>query len=335
MAYRIRKINSSTRDTARVVAGAAFASGAQIQAIDVGPDGTIYAADYANHVVYKIFEDGRVLGVLVGALTTAGNVDSRGLDGSTGLTGRLDQPLGLCVDNSGNIYVGHDSGLLVRRLSSSGRSREFVGSYGNFGDVVANLPDIERKVPVNVTEGTEVRFGADDDGTGIDVDNAGVVYVADSANHKIKKFWPDGRSTSLAGSPAGASGFVNDTGETARFNNPRDVAVDSYGTVYVADSGNNRIRKITADGRVTTLAGQAAAALTDGDGITARFSNPVRLALDLSGRNLYVLDKGNSAVRRVDQHGDTNTFMTYDPASTGVTDIAVDNAGFIYVVEDI
>lgn len=334
MADRIRKTNVSTRDTARVVAGALFDSGARIQAIDVALDGTLYCADYDQHVVYKVFEDGRIEGVLVGELSTSGDVDSRGLDGSTGLTGRLDQPLGLCVDNSGNIYVGHDSGLLVRRLSSSGRSREFVGSFGNTGDVVANLPDIERAVPVDVTEGTEVRFAADDDGGGMDVDNDGIVYIADSGNHKVKKFWPDGRSTALAGAGDGSSGFANGTGNDARFDDPRDVAVDARGTVYVADSNNNRIRKITADGVVTTLAGAAASGFTDGDGFTARFNNPVRVDLDPSGRFLYVLDKGNEAVRRVDQHGNVNTFMPYNDPSSGEGDLCIDKAGFIYILEN-
>lgn len=334
MADRIRKINVSTRDTARIVAGAIFASGTRIQAIDVGPNGVIYAANYDQHVVYKIFPEGRVEGVLVGNLSTAGNVEGRGVDTSTGLTARLDQPLGLCVDTSGNIYVGHDSGLQVQRLSSSGRSRPFVGSYGNSGDVVANLPDLERAVPVSVTEGTDVRFGADDDGMGMDVDNAGIVYVADSANNKVKKFWPDGRSTALAGAGDGSSGFANDTGNDARFNDPRDVAVDQFGTVYVADSNNNRIRKITADGRVTTLAGAAASGFTDGNGLDARFNNPVRLCLSPSGRELYVLDQGNEAVRRVDQHGNVNTFMPYFDPVTGEGDLAMDNSGFLYILEN-
>ena len=327
MAVRIRKINVSTRDTVRVVAASNLASGAEIQSIAVSSNGTLYAADFANHVVYKIYEDGRVEGVLLGELTTAGDVDSSGVGASTGLTARMDQPLGLCVDKSDNIYVGNDSGLVIRRISPSGRSRVFAGEAGSSGDTVAGLDDL-------ATPGTDARFGANDDGMGLDVDLHGVVYMADTANNKIKKFWNSGLSTSLAGDPAGSSGFANETGEAARFDDPRDVAVDQNGTVYVADAGNHRIRKITPSGLVTTLAGNGTDSFLDGNGLVATFDTPVRLALSPSGREMFVLDKGNEAIRRVDQNGNVFTFAPYNDVASGEGDITVDNSGFIYVLEN-
>lgn len=324
MADRIRKINVSTRDTAHVVIGNKLAPGARIQAIDIALNGTIYAADFFNHVIYKIFEDGRVEGVVIGDIGTAGDVNSTGVGASTGLVARADQPLGLCVDSSENIYVGSDSGLLIRRMSPSGRWQVFAGKYATSGNVVSPLDSL-------AVAGEDARFGVHALGMGMSVDMAGIIYLADTGNNRIKKLWASGKSTSLAGSTAG---FANATGESARFNGPRDVAVDARGTVYVADTLNNRIRKITEDGVVTTLAGATAPGFVDGDGLTARFNAPTRLALDPSGRNLFVLDRGNSAVRRVDQHGQVHTFMPYNPPATHMGDIAIDKSGFVYVLEN-
>lgn len=323
MAHRIRKINVSTRDTVRVVAGAALASSANITSIDVAANGIIYAADYYNHVVYKIFENGRIDGVLLGDIGTAGDVPASGIGASTGLTGRANAPLGLCVDKAENIYVGNVTGRIIRRLSSSGRWQALAGSATATGNVVAGLDDL-------TTDGLDVRFGAAVNGMGMTIDLHGIVYLADTANHRIKKIWDSGLSTSLAGSTAG---FVNATGMSARFNAPYDVAVDAHGTVYVADYNNNRIRKVTESGVVTTLAGATANGFTDGNGLDARFDSPARLALAPSGRELYVLDVENGAIRRVDQHGNVNTFAPYNASVTN-GDIAIDNSGFIYVLEN-
>ena len=103
--------------------------------------------------------------------------------------------------------------------------------------------------------------------------------------------------TTFAGT-AGATGSTNGTGSAARFTNPRGVAVDSAGVVYVADSGNHTIRKITSGGVVTTLAGTAGSAgSTDATGTAARFSTPAAVAVDSAG-NLYIADAGNHTIRR-------------------------------------
>jgi streptogramin lyase len=323
MADRIRKINVSTRETVRVVILSDLVSGARIQGIDVSANGTIYAADYSQDIVYKIYESGTVNGVLVGKINITGDIDSRGLSGSSGNDGRLDQPLGICVDRSDNIYVGSDSGLVIRRLSSSGRSRVFAGAAGATGDVVAAIDN-------NTTTGAHVRFGVATSGMGLAADLAGRIYVADTGNHKIKKLWESGKSTTLAGS---TTGMVNDTGNSARFATPYDVAVDNQGNVYVADYGNNRIRKITESGVVTTLAGTSSG-FVDGNGMVAKFSGPTRLAIGYDNQSLFVLDEGNNAVRRVDMHGTVNTFCPYNAPSSGVGDIAIDRSGFLYILEN-
>jgi sugar lactone lactonase YvrE len=323
MADRIRKINVSTRDTARLLVYSDLAPSARIQSIDVGPNGEVYAADFSQDVVYKIFENGRVSGVLAGKLGVTGVVHATGVGTSTGLTARFDSPIGLAVDNSGNIYVGCASGLLIRKLSPSGRVIPFAGNATSSGDVVSDI-------------GTDAKFATDGVGMGICVDKAGIVYLADSGNHKIKKIFPSGKVTTLAGGPggAGATGFVNANGNTARFATPRDVAVDASGNVYVADTSNHRIRKITPMGDVTTLAGGSTPGSTDGNGLNAKFTTPQRLAIDPSGQFLYVMESpGSGRIRRVDMHGTTTTFMHYNGPTVLNGDLTVDRSGFLYVLE--
>jgi sugar lactone lactonase YvrE len=325
MANRIRKINTSTRSTVHVVILSDLVPGARIQGIDVSTNGTIYAADYAKQIVYKIYEHGKVNGALVGKINVAGDVDASGRQGSDGNTARLDHPLGICVDKSDNIYVGSGYGMVIRRVSPSGRSRVFAGKYATPGDVVAGMDD-------NVTDGSKARFG--NPGSlacmGLDVDKAGRVYVADTANNKVKKLWESGKSTRLAGSTAG---FVNAIGPNAKFNLPYDLCVDNQGNVYVADANNNRIRKVTESGVVTTLAGTTAG-FVDGNGLTSKFTSPRRVEIDDGNQFLYVLDYGNAAIRRVDMHGNVHTFMPYNVPPVGCGDIAVDRSGFLYVLEN-
>ena len=126
------------------------------------------------------------------------------------------------------------------------------------------------------------------------VDTAGNVYVADFDNHRVRKITATGVVTTLAGS---TSGYLDATGTAAQFNFPAGVAVDAAGNVYVADSNNHRIRKITATGIVTTLVGSTLGYL-DGTGAAAQFNYPYGVAVDLAG-NVYVADFGNHRVRQI------------------------------------
>jgi hypothetical protein len=126
--------------------------------------------------------------------------------------------------------------------------------------------------------------------------------VADSANNKIRKITPAGVVTTLAGS--GAHGSLDGTGAAATFYSPSGVAVDSSGNVYVADSANNKIRKITPAGVVTTLAGSGAQGSADGNGTAATFYSPSGVAVDSSG-NVYVADVRNNRIRKIAVSGGT------------------------------
>lgn len=160
------------------------------------------------------------------------------------------------------------------------------------------------------------------------IDSSGNFYVADTYNNTIRKITAAGVVTTLAGT-AGVTGSTDATGAAASFNEPQGIAIDSAGNVYVADSLNNRIRKITPDGVVTTFAGSGAGfPSTDGQGILARLDTPYGLAIDGSG-NLYVAEQDGGSIRKI-----TDGFVsTLEP--DGFFDsprgIAVDNGGNVYV----
>jgi sugar lactone lactonase YvrE len=175
---------------------------------------------------------------------------------------------------------------------------------------------------------------------GVAVDAAGNVYVADAINNMVRKISPGGVVTTLAGS--GARGSVNGTGISASFSGPSGVAVDAAGNVYVADAYNNRIRKISSGGVVTTLAGNTPG-FVNGTGTSASFYSPQGIAVDGVG-NIYVADKLNSVIRKISPGGVVSTFAGSGAqgsangqaalASFSSPDgVAVDAAGNIYVAD--
>ncbi len=147
--------------------------------------------------------------------------------------------------------------------------------------------------------------------TGVAVDASGNIFVADQNNHLIRKITSTGVVSTFAGN--GAPGFRDATGTQAGFKFPVDVALDSAGNLYVADGGNNRIRKITPAGVVTTLAGTGAAGSTDGPGASATFNVPTGVAVDSTGR-VFVAETSGDRIRLIDTSGQVSTY-----AGTGVS----------------
>jgi streptogramin lyase len=139
---------------------------------------------------------------------------------------------------------------------------------------------------------------------GVAVDANGSVYVADTENNRVRKISASGMVTTLAGS--GVAAFADGQGVAASFNRPRGVAADANGNVYVADTENNRIRKISASGMVTTLAGSGVAAFADGQGVAASFAAPKSVAVDESC-NVYVVDADNNKIRKISPSGVVTT----------------------------
>ena len=230
--------------------------------VAVDSDGNVYVADTDNHRIRKI-TSARVVSTLAGDGTTA----------------QFSFPAGVAVDSDNNVYVADSGNHRIRKITSTGGISTLAGN-GSAGDKDAT--------------GTEARFRNPYD---VAVDSSGILYVADYHNHRIRKITSEGVVTTLAGN--GTAGDKNGAGTAAQFNYPSGVAVDSSGILYVADYSNNRIRKITSEGKVTTLAGNGSAGDKDATGTEARFRNPNGVAVDSSGI-LYVADSGNNRIRKIE-----------------------------------
>ena len=283
------------------------------QGVAVDASGNLYVSDY-NHRIQKVTPAG-VVTTFAGS--TAGHANG------TGAAAQFDVPWGLAFDASGNLYVADLSNHRIRKVTPAGVVSTIAGS-GTAGFADENI-------------GTNAQF---DNPSAVAVDALGNVYVADYDNHRIRKVTPAGVVTTLAGS--GTAGFVDDNiGSDAQFNNPSAVAVDASGNVYVADANNNRIRKVTPAGGVTTLAG-GTLGFADGTGTDAKFYNPMGLAIDASG-NLYVADNGTDRIRKVTSAGVVTTLVGgtrgyVDGTGTAAQfysprGMAVDSLGNIYVVD--
>ena len=234
----------------------------------------------------------------------------------------FNSPSGVAVDSAGIVYVADSSNNRIRKILPDGAVSTLAGSGKGFADGL----------------GVAARFSYP---SGIAVDSAGVVYVADTQNHRIRKILPNGTVSTLAGS---IDGFADGVGAEARFSYPIGIAVDSAGVLYVADSNNNAIRKILPGGAVSTLAGDGVeeGGFADGVGAEARFSYPSAIAVDRAGV-VYVSDS-NARIRKILQDGTASTLA--GSGNVGFADgvgaearfsypsgIAVDSAGVLYVTD--
>jgi DNA-binding beta-propeller fold protein YncE len=188
--------------------------------------------------------------------------------------------------------------------------------------------------------GSGARFN---DPQGITADAAGNLYVAESASATVRKISPQGVVTTLAGA-RGAVGYADGAGAAARFNDPSRLVADANGNVYVTDSGNSVIRRVTPDGVTTTIGGDGTCGSADGRGLAARFCKPRGIALDRLG-NLWVADTGNHMLRRIDASGNVTT-VAGTPGVCGSRDgsggqaqfcepqdVGVDDWNNVYVVD--
>lgn len=285
--------------------------------VAVAADGTVYVADHGAHVIHRISPAG-VVTRLAGTAPTPGSSD--------GASALFNRPSGIVIDGANGLVVADTTNCTIRRVTLAGAVTTLAGLAGRSASVDG----------VGAAARFEDPYAVATDGTR--------VYVADATDHTIRRIDADGTTTTLAGKAA-AFGTNDGTRTDARFNGPMGIAADSSGNVYVADSGNRTIRKVTPDGVVTTLAGTAGVrGSRDGTGPAALFANPTGVAVDGSG-NVYVVDFESATLRKITPAGVVTTLAGSAGANGFVDgigsasrfslpiDVTVDTAGMIYVVD--
>ena len=242
-------------------------------ALVVDSAGNLYVSDTYNHTIRKVTSAGAVT-------TVAGLAGSSGSADGVGSAGRFNYPVGVGLDSNGNIFVADQTNCTIRKITPAGMVSTFAGVAGGFG--------------FSDGTGNAARFWYP---FGLAVDAGHNVFVADQSNELIRKITPGATISTVAGF-AGSQGSADGTGASARFYEPRGIAVDANGYLYVADGPNYRIRKITPAGSTSILAGADSPGTANGTRATARVFTPGGVAVDANG-DVYVADTKNHAIRKV------------------------------------
>ena len=326
-------------DTAGTITTAAYVIG--LEGIAVDKTGNLYIADSGNHRIRRMDTSG--------IITTVAGIGERGYSGDEGLAveAQLNRPYDVAVDGVGNLYIVDSGNYRIRRVDTVGiiTTVAGIGERGYSGDEglavkaqlnqpydvavdgVGNLyiadsgnyrirqVDAARTITTIAGIG-EIRYSGDGGPANqadlyypkdVTVDRLGNLYIADTWNDRVRRVDTSGIITTVAGS--GYRGYSGDEGPAvfARLNRPNDVAMDGAGNLYIADSWNNRIRRVDARGMITTIAGSGHTSVYgySGDGgpaVEAELRAPSGVALDGSG-NIYISDTYNMRIRRVDSTG--------------------------------
>jgi uncharacterized protein (TIGR03437 family) len=296
-----------------------------IKGVAVDSAGDFFVTDSGNNIVVKVSPAG-VLTIVAG-----NGIPGFSGDGGPATSASLSAPTGVALDTAGNLYIADGGNDRVRKVTVGGTITTVAGNgvrgYSKDGGAA-----------------TSASLYSPND---VAVDGAGTLYIVDTFNHRIRKVDPAGTITTVAGN--GTARFSGDGGPatTAALNKPSGVAAGAAGNIYIADTDNNRVRKVALSGIITTVAGNGAAGYS-GDGgpaTSASLGGPHGLALDIAG-NLYIADTQNFRIRKVSADGTTTTVagdgwgrFTGDggPATAASLDqpsgVTVDAAGNLYIAD--
>jgi len=288
-------------------------------------------------------------------------------DGQGG-NARFYYPHGIAIDTAGNLYVADMKNNCIRKVTSKGEVSTFAGGESGFADgqgsaarlflmpskiaidaagdlyvtdmVGRRIRKVTQKGEVSTLTGSEYGVALDAPRfSDIAIDAAGDLYAVNEGNNRISKVTPAGEVNDFVG---GRRGFADGQGSAAQFHVPTGIVIDAVGNLYVADTFNHRIRRVTPSGEVSTLAGSEEG-FADGQGSAARFNEPSGIAIDADG-NLYVVDRSNHSIRKVTPRGEVSTLA--GDGKKGFADgqgsaarfnnpssIAVDVTGNLYVAD--
>ena len=243
--------------------------------------GNMYVSDFLNQRIRKISTDMMVT-------TIAGTGVAGLLDGQADQA-KFNYPRGICLDDTGNIYIGDSWNHRVRKISLNGLVSTWAGGGTTIG--VQSVGDY-----VDASD-TAARFYTPCE---LSIDLSNNIFVADAYNHRIRKIDPDRMVTTVAGSgesgPDGG-GFQNGPAEEAMFKVPTACFISLTGSIYIGDGQNQRVRKITIDGMVSTFAGSGATGFENGPDTLATFDFPRGCVMDYESHRIYVVDYNNHAIR--------------------------------------
>jgi sugar lactone lactonase YvrE len=287
----------------------------------LSPNTTYYARAYATNSAGTGY--GNVIKFTTGSdqsnayktVTTLAGSLTAGFVNGTGTAAMFNSPMGMTTDAAGNIYVSDSYNSAIRKITPAGVVTTVAGA-GELGYLDGAA--------------TPAKFYSP---SGLAIDASGNIFVADRGNNMIRKITPAGVVSTFAGS--GNAGYTDGTGTAATFNTPSGVAFDAAGSLYVADYGNNLIRKITSAGVVTTVAGSRTAGYANGQGVAANFNKPSSIAIDAAG-NIYVTEPYNNAIRKISADYTVTTFVGGPAATTFVGSpiaISIDATGNMFIAD--
>jgi len=268
----------------------------------------------------KKFTTSANLSAVVATVTTFVGNATAGFANGTGQSALFNNPEGVTADAQGNIFVCDSYNSVIREITTVGVVTTFAGN-GTNGYADGPAATAEFYAPKSAA-----------------FDTQGNLYVADFGNNVIRKITPAGVVSTFAGN--GTAGYLDGPNTLhAQFNGPAGIAIDAQNNIYIAEINNNLIRKITAAGVVSTIAGiptAPSAGYVDNTGALAAFNSPNSLAVDASG-NIYVADQGNSAIRKVTPAGVTTTLAGNPTQPTLVNlpaGLTIDKAGNLYIADE-
>ena len=252
----------------------------------VDASGNLFIADLYNNRIRKVDTNGMI--TTVAGVGPSGGLGSYSGDGGAATNASLDYPYGVAVDASGNLFIADLYNNRIRKVDPNGMITTVAGNgtngYSGDGGAATNA---SLYYPY-----------------GIAVDASGNLFIADYNNNRIRKVNPNGIITTVAGN--GSLGYSSDGGAAtnASLNWPSGVAVDASGNLFIADTGNNRIRKVDPTGMITTVAGNGSSGYSGDGGLATNASLvfPSGVAVDASG-NLFIVDSDNNRIRKVNPNG--------------------------------